>query len=400
MSIKKIITLGLLILALSACQPAALVEVETPTQVPNTPTSTQTPTETITPTATETPPPPTETPTATPIPPPVGPSDFPAGVNPLTGLQVDDSELLLRRPVAVKIQMFPREGRPPWGVSAADIVFDYYQNDGLTRLNAIFYGNDAEQVGPIRSARLFDRNILEGYKAILVFGGAFRTVMDHLYGSAQWEYMVMEGSQNCPPMCRIEPESNNYLITNTQDLHEYIQGKDLEDDQQNLDGMTFDARTPEGGEPGSQLYTRYSISSYNRWDYEPSAGRYLRFQDTQEDEGEGEAYAPLTDRLTDEQIAADNVVVLFLGHNVDPPYGPRVIQIGMFGEGDAVAFRDGRAYKVRWHRPEGSSVVYLKFPDDSSYAFKPGTTWFQVVGTSSPVEQEEEGVWRIKATIP
>ena len=400
MNIKKTIFLGLAILTVSACQPIATPPVETPTQLLSTPTLTQAPTETSTPTATPTPPAPTETPTATPIPPPVGPVDFPVGVNPLTGLQVADPDLLQRRPVAVKIQLFPREGRPPWGVSLADIVFDYYQNDGLTRLNAMFYGNNAEQVGPIRSARLFDRNILEGYKAILVFGGAFKAVMDHLYASPQWEYMVMEGSHNCPPMCRVEPESNNYLVTNIEELHTYIQEKDLDDQPQSLDGMSFDSRTPDGGEPGSQVYTRYSISSYNRWDYDPASRRYLRFQDTQEDEGGGEGYAPLTDRLTDEQIAADNVVVLFLGHNIDPPYSPRVVQIGMFGEGDAIAFRDGKAYKVRWHRPEGSAVVYLKFPDDSPYAFKPGTTWFQVVGTSSQVDQEEQGVWRIRFKIP
>jgi hypothetical protein len=397
-----LVLLALTILALSACQAAAAPPMGTPTQppLPSIATFTVTPTETPTPAPTETPILPTETPTATPIPPAVGPSDFPKGVNPLTGLAVSDPENLERRPVAVKIQMFPRAGRPPWGISSADIVFDFVQNGGLTRFNALLYGNDVEQVGPIRSARLFDRNILEGYKTILTFGGAFKTVIDSLYSSPQWEYLVMEGSQNCPPMCRIEPEANNYLVADTVGLHEYIQGKGLEDDRQNLDGMTFDTITPEGGEPGTELSIRYSISAYNRWDYDPDTGRYLRFQDTQEDEGTGEVLEPLIDRLNGQQVTADNVVVLFLGHNIDPPYGPNVMQIGMFGEGDAIAFRDGQAYKVRWMRPQADSVVYLEFPDGTTYPYKPGITWYQVVGTSSQVTQGEEGNWRIVSKTP
>jgi hypothetical protein len=394
--------LVLVLLALSACQPSAVPPTETSQQSVSTSIATDipAPTETLTPTPTETPVLPTETPSATPIPPPVGPSNFPSGVNPLTGLKVSNPELLERRPVAVKIQMFPRNGRPPWGISQADIVFDFIQNGGLTRFNAIFYGKDAEQVGPIRSARLFDRNILEGYKTILTFGGAFSAVMDHLYSSPQWEYLVMEGSQNCPPMCRIEPEGNNYLVADTPGLHEYIQSKDLVDERQNLDGMTFDARVPEGGEPGTELSIRYSISAYTRWDYDPASGSYLRFQDAQEDEGAGEVLEPLTDRLNGQQVSAENVVVLFLGHNIDPPYSPNVMMIGMFGEGDAIAFRDGQAYRLRWMRPTSDSVVYLEYPDGTAFPYKPGVTWYQVVGTSSEVIQGDVGAWRILAYIP
>ena len=43
------------------------------------------------------------------------------------------------------------------GLSMADIVYDYYHNDGYSRLHAIFYGQDAELVGAIRSGRLLDQ---------------------------------------------------------------------------------------------------------------------------------------------------------------------------------------------------------------------------------------------------
>ena len=71
--------------------------------------STFLPTATFTPTATETP-----TPTITPTPVIVyyGPSNFPANVNPLTGLEVSDPGILNRRPMMLKVSNFPREGRP------------------------------------------------------------------------------------------------------------------------------------------------------------------------------------------------------------------------------------------------------------------------------------------------
>ena len=100
---------------------------------------------------------PEQVPTATMLPGSLGPDDFPENVNPLTGLVVDNPGVLERRPVGVKINNYPRTNRPQWGLSLADIVYEFYHNNDLPRFHAIFYGNDAEQVGPIRSARLFDQ---------------------------------------------------------------------------------------------------------------------------------------------------------------------------------------------------------------------------------------------------
>ncbi|HUV27389.1 MAG TPA: DUF3048 domain-containing protein, partial [Anaerolineales bacterium] len=119
------------------------------------------------PTATKSPPTATATlvptPSATPLFPEegYGPDNFPNNVNPLTGLFVDNERFLDKRPVAVKINIVPRTStRPPWGLTDADIVFDYYQNNGYTRFHTIFYGQDAELAGPIRSARFPDHFLI------------------------------------------------------------------------------------------------------------------------------------------------------------------------------------------------------------------------------------------------
>ena len=333
-----------------------------------------------------------------------GPKDFPENINPLTGLEVADLELLNRRPISVKVQLFPRGQRPPWGVNNADIVFDYYQNNGLTRLNAVFYGKDAEIVGPIRSARLFDANVLQMYKAILAFGGADPRILSKFRGYDFADRMIFEGYQNCPPMCRVDPEGFNFLVTDTAELSKYATEKGIPNERQNLDGMSFNAQVPQGGQPSHQIYTRYSISSYDRWDYDPSSGRYLRFQDTQEAHAEAEeVYGPLTDQLSNSQIVTDNLVIIFAITEFvyrSQSGSSEIVDVELEDSGDALAFRDGQVFQVKWNRPKKDSVLYLTFQDGSLYPYKSGTTWYQILGKTSKIEQRGEGVYRIVFNTP
>jgi hypothetical protein len=354
------------------------------------------------PTASPTPIPATPTTAATATPYIVGPVNFPTNVNPLTGEPVSDLNLLNRRPMAVKIQLYPRGQRPVWGVSLADQVFDYYQNDGLTRLNAVFYGNDAEQIGPIRSARLFDESIIRMYKAIFAFGGAADYVLRRFYNAEYADRLVTEANKNCPPMCRQDPNGFNFLFTSSPELTIYALEKGISNTRQDLDGISFNDSIPPGGQPGQQISTRYSISAYNRWDYDPTSRRYLRFQDAQEDNtGKDEAYVPLIDGLTSQQVAADNVVVLYLPHPSAQVTGARnATDIQLSGSGQAYVFRDGQAYPVNWNRPTKETVLFLTMPDGQPFPLKPGNTWYQVIGISSTLENPEPGAWRFNFQLP
>lgn len=404
---KRFALMVLLTLVIGACSPSPAPAVTTSKAADNPAPATNAPSPTpIPPTATAVPPTNTPLPSATPTPQAFGPDNFPANVNPLTGEVVSDPTLLNRHPLSVKIQTFPRGQRPPWGVSLADLVFDYYQNNGMTRLNAIFYGNDVKQVGPVRSARLLDGNLTQMYKSIFAFGGADQRILNRLFNSAYSDRLIVEGSHDCPPMCRTDPNGYNFLVTNTADLTTYAETIGVKKERQALNGMSFDPETPTGGKPGGQLYTRYSISAYVRWDYDPATGRYLRFGDTQEDTtgGSGEGYAPFMDRLTNEQVVADNVVVLFATHDYAYKSGnSEIVDILLSGSGKAYAFRDGQVYEVTWNRPTPDSVLYLTNPDGTPFPFKPGNTWFQVVGQTSKAENNSAvstGSLRFTSAIP
>ncbi|MFZ6030771.1 MAG: DUF3048 domain-containing protein [Chloroflexota bacterium] len=354
----------------------------------------------------------TRGPTGTPIPtlPPqdVGPDNFPADANPLTGLIVTDTALLERRPVSVKVNIVPRgTTRPAWGLSQADIVYDYYHNDGYARFHAIFYGTDVPLVGPVRSGRLPDVELVRMYKSIFAYGSADQRINSRLFNSEFSNRLVLEsGESNCPPtnenpLCRYDPNGYKHLLGGTNAIRAYAVSHGSDNVRQNLNGMLFGVAQPSSGAAGSQVITYYSIDNYLKWEYDPASGRYLRFQDAVTVSGPGnEVYEPLLDRLTDKQIAADNVVVLVVPHTYFAPPPGDIVEILLSGVGKAYAFRDGQAYEVTWNRPTVDSVLYLTFADGTRYPFKPGNTWFQVVSTNSKVAQPGDGLWRYDFVMP
>jgi hypothetical protein len=362
------------------------------------PTVTATATATEIPTTTETPTPLlTDTPTLAPTPlyPPegYGPANFPADVDPLTGLKVADPALLNRRPMVIKVSNLPRTVRPQWGLSLADIVFEYYTEEGTTRFAAVFYGNDASMVGPIRSGRFIDGDIVTGYKAVFAFVGAYVAEMDRYLNSDYADRLVTEGPNK--PITRYDPNGLNDAVVNTADLSAYATKKGI-NEKQVLNGMSFNLTAPAGGQPATQAFVRYSSVIYNSWQYDQGLDKYLRFSDTADDyNNQNEQYARLTDRLTNQPIAFDNMVVLYVSHEL---YSPGIYDILLSGSGNAYAFRDGQVYQVKWHRND-TDVVSLTNPDDTPYAFKPGTTWFEVIGKKSTLKQSDQG-WRFTHLMP
>jgi hypothetical protein len=381
--------LVILTVALCACE-------QTPTASPTiSPTSIATEMVTVTPS-------PTLLPTITPSPKitplyPVegyGPSNFPADVDPLTGLPVADPALLIRRPMLIKVSNLPRNVRPQWGLSLADIVFEYYAEEGSTRFAGIFYGKDASMVGPIRSGRFIDDDLVRGYKAVFAFGSAYVAEMNRFNASDFAARMVVEGPGK--PLTRYDPNGYDYLMVDTATLSAYAT-KQGYNGVQNLDNMSFKLEGPAGGQPGTQVYVHYSGAIYNRWDYDVASGKYLRYSDTTtvNNVGQTEQYTQLNDRLTKQPIAFDNVVILYVIHDL---YSPGIYDILLSGSGDAVAFRDGQAYKVQWQR-NNADVVSLTAQDGSPFPFKPGTTWFEVIGLQSTAAQMGQS-WRFTHVMP
>lgn len=359
-----------------------------------------TPTPTLIPTI---PPYPTPTPVSLGIPLPAnyGPSYYPQDVNPLTGLVVSEFGLLERRPMAIKITNYPRRVRPQSGLNLADLVFEYYIERGLTRFISVFYGNEVPRIGPVRSGRFFDEHIVRMYNAIFVFASADRRVLDTWLESDLVNRLVIERPGNCPPMCRDKsnPDYNN-LYTSTAMLGPYVVGRGSDNIRPDLKGMRFQTIIPWGGVLGVDIFTRYSNLDYNVWRYNAGSGKYERYQETREDSGQGESYAPLNDELTDQPVSADNVVVLFVPHEdyIDTET-TEIIKIKLIGSGNAFVFRNGRAYEAVWSRTAEDAPLSIARPTGGTFPLKPGRTFFQVIGVSSQWTQTTS-VWRFTHEMP
>jgi hypothetical protein len=332
----------------------------------------------------------------------VGPRAFPAGVNPLTGLPAADPARLERRPVAVKITLFPRSVRPQFGFSRADQVWEYAIGDFMSRFVGIFYGQDAAQVGPVRSARFFDERLMRMYRAFFVFGWADDPVLAVLQTDELRRFLVVEQPEGCPPLCRIgAPGAYNTLFANTAAVTRYVVDRRNDNSRQTLEGLRYSSAAPPSGSPAEALSVRYSLVSYHRWEYNPLTGSYLRQQDAEDEQNGAQTYAPLIDALTGEQAAAANVIVLFTAHGIFyQSSSTQILTIPFLGDGQGYALRDGWIYPIRWERRALDELPRLTLPTGELYPLKPGQTWFVVVGNSSAFTRQGEAGWRIAFVIP
>lgn len=348
---------------------------------------------------------PTAVPTETPIPTVPPTPTVPPVINPLTGLPQADPSLLERRPMAVKVANYPRYVRPQSGLTLADQVYEYYIEGELTRFIAIFYGNDSEWVGPVRSGRFFDEHIARMYQSYLVFKFADKRVLDYLRTTDIAQFLVVPSEGSCPPYRlmsarKIEAYNNNYF--NTVLWGECVKKEGLPADKPYLRG-NFSPEVPQlGGVEGIRVFTYYSNYSYNEWEYVPESGEYLRYQETSDtQDGKAEAYAPLIDNMTGLQVHAANVVVLFAYHEFANPYqeDDEVYHIDLTGSGEAYVFRDGIGYPAKWSRVYKDQPLLLTTPAGVPIPLRPGITFYEVIGSNSYASQGD-GEWFFHHTTP
>lgn len=109
-----------------------------------------------------TPPTPTTTTTTTTLP------TYPTA--PLSGLP-DPSGLSVKRPaLTIKIENTP-QALPQWGIDQADVVYEEIVNGGITRLAAIFNSHAPAKVGPVRSVRPTDTQVVWPLGGIFAYSG-------------------------------------------------------------------------------------------------------------------------------------------------------------------------------------------------------------------------------------
>ena len=382
--------LTVLLYLLTGCNPATFVAT---TMVPET----SVPTISVAPTSTPTP---TIVPTLTiPV---YGPEEYPAGVDPLTGLMVEDPALLARCPMVIKVSNYPRSGRPHAGLSQADLVFDYYIGEGMNRFAAVYYGNDADKVGPIRSARLVDAQLADMYQGILAYKGAWYKVNEYIYSNLK-KRAISGSPSTCPGICDTGNETVISMFADTAGLSQYTLDKGIcTSDRPDLAGMVFSKKLPQDGRPAPAISVIFSYYNRAEWHYDVVSRNYLRWIETVSGEEGQEVIemVPLTDANTSLQLAFENVAILFTKHDM---YAATYfdMQLASNDEGARLLLlRDGKAFDGIWKSAGEERPLQFFTPEGEHLAFKPGKTWFIIVGSKSTLTTPPDAMWVLDNTLP
>ncbi len=337
--------------------------------------------------------------TQTPLPNIEGFAPFPLDVDPLTGLKVEDPSRLERRPILVKVSNFPRTGRPHAGLSFADIVFEYYIGYGLNRFAAVYLGRDCPQVGPIRSGRLVDAQLGELYQSIFVYGNADPTI-DEVILAELGPRALAERDLPTPPKYRLGPVMETNLFVNTAETTDYVneQGK-VSNSRRDLRGMIFSDLINPNAVIGTDLGVQFWTTTRGEWHYDPEKGQYLRW--IEEPVGEKSIkMIPLIDRLTDEQLAFSNVVILFATYT---EFAPTKHDIAIFDNTigkRAIFFRDGVMTEGMWRTADNGHPIQFLNSWGTPYHLKPGNTWIVLTGDSSLFNKTDEGSYELRFDLP
>lgn len=138
-------------------------------------------------------------------------------VMPLTGLPMADGVLALRPAIVVKVDNHP-DARPQTGLNQADIVFE--ENvEALTRFALVFHSQGSDPVGPIRSGRTQDINLLSSLNGVLfVWSGGNKGVTAAVKSSNFVNMSASAAGKGSGFFRSDDKKAPHNLYTNTSDI--------------------------------------------------------------------------------------------------------------------------------------------------------------------------------------
>ncbi|HEX4087531.1 MAG TPA: DUF3048 domain-containing protein [Trebonia sp.] len=273
--------------------------------------------------------------------------------DPLTG----EPAKKLGRVLAVKIDNIVT-ARPQTGLQSADLVYVIPVEGGLSRFMAVFSSHIPPVIGPVRSARQSDLDILRQFgRPAFAWSGATPHLVPFVERAPLVDLYALKVGGFYRINSRVAPE-NLYANPRTL-LREAPHASTARDI-----GFRFGA-LPAGGRAIHSMTVRYPAATFSfRWS--AKAGRWLVWMDGAPGmAAEGGQLGGKTVIIQYTRIATSR----FEEYGGRPPYATSV------GSGKAVILRNGRAYTVRWSRPNLDSGTTFTQPDGKRMLFAPGQVW-------------------------
>jgi hypothetical protein len=299
--------------------------------------------------------------TTTTVPPPIAP---------LTGLP-DPGGAALRRPaLTVKIENTP-EALPQWGIEQADVVYEEIVNGGITRLAAVFNSHAPLKVGPVRSVRPTDTQVVWPIGGIFAYSGGAQYAINSIEtapvklidetnaGTAMFRDLSLEAPHN---LFAVAPE----LFT----LGESMGAAPTPPP------ALFTYRSPDQQVSGPKVnsFTVQFPSIYPvTWTWDTTTLSWDRTLFGMPDvTGTGVRESP------------KNVIVMYV--NYENGIGTMSSYADLQGSGSAEVFTDGHEIPGTWSRgPVKSDVIEYENAADQQIALTPGQTWVELLNVGAAV---------------
>jgi hypothetical protein len=296
---------------------------------------------------------------------PTTPAAAPRPTCPLTGLVPTKSQNRRRPALAVKIDNVA-PAMPQAGLNQADLVFEETVEGGLTRLMAVFQCDGTSSIGPIRSTRVSDADMLRLFNgAVFGFSGANPNALRPVAALSKAVLISMDALPQYYHRDYSRPAPHNVFSSSQTILSAGIaRRKSLHAPPQLF---RYGAMAHNGLPAHGVSVTWPSASAGWTW----TGHRYVRIQN-------GSA-----DRLVNgKQVDATNVIVMSIHvdynglHDVLGNASPEDITVG---SGKVWVFRDGRVIRGTWHRANRGKTFTLTDKLGSLLRLHPGRTWIELL---------------------
>ncbi|MBN2177324.1 MAG: DUF3048 domain-containing protein [Demequinaceae bacterium] len=317
---------------------------------------------------------------------PAPPEDpIPEIVWPLTGLGAVgvDQANLDRVAIGVKIEN-GYYARPQTGLEYADIVFEEYINNSATRFLAVFHTYYPEEVGPVRSARNMDPNIIGSFDTALVASGCnfavqyvFQNVHQYLFmEDAKYSGVTKGYIWYSEGFFRVSPTiSMHSLRVDLGPLAESAVEKGASPASQQF-YYAYPADTATAtieGTPVGTIDIRFSGNARPHWNWDAESRLWKRFEFDDP-------------HLTKDgnQISAANIVILKVRVAYTNGVNPESFVIRTNDPGFVAS--GGKVIPILWSKADRTDTFHLTTLEGEPVHLAPGTTWVEMVPRSGSGE--------------
>ncbi len=300
-----------------------------------------------------------------------------------------------RRPLLVKIDNAPT-GRPHYGLTQADLVFEILVEGFVTRLAAVFQSQDPAVMGNIRSARPVDRSLTPMIRGMLVYSGTSAYEAPLIIADALRGKYIELSADTTPGYYRVNFRLAPYnMFAGAAEMRRQAApvggGKPVdvprwgflarEDHAPAIAGMA-------GAPSASEIVIPYrEDTSLVTYRYDDATRTYERWQNSA-----GVAKRDVDPANNSAPIAAKNVVIIYteiweVPQIVDAA-GAHAHDMRVTGTGAATVLRDGLRQEGTWSRPSENDAFAFKTNTGQTILLSPGQTWVHIIPTDWQVTSQ------------